>query len=49
MVDPSDKEALDQLFVPKVREMKCQQQPYMTELFFDNNLNHAKELALLQK
>ena len=41
----SDKECdLDMLFIPRTRNIKCVQQPYMTDLYFENNLNHMKEL-----
>lgn len=42
------KEFIDKFFSPKERNFKCPQQPGIMQLFFDNNLNHMKELEVLE-
>eukprot|EP00347_Sterkiella_histriomuscorum_P007719 403347823 len=42
-------EYVDKLFTAKERNFKCPQQPGLMQLFFDNNLNHLKELEVLEK
>lgn len=39
---------MEDLFKAKPRNFKCPQQPDIMDLYFDNNLNHQKELEMKQ-